>query len=80
MELVKDRREGRATGAATAAVEYDQNTGARIEKSKMRQQDVAGSIRMDRQNLRMAELQLLFQVPIRPWANWWMFGARRSDV
>ena len=65
MELVKDRREGRATGAAAAAVEYDEDTGARIKKGKMRQQDVAGSIRMDRQNLRMAELQLLFRVRTR---------------
>ena len=80
MELVKDRREGRATGAAAAAVEYDQHTGAPIQKSKMRQQDVAGSIRTDRQELRMAELQLLFQVRTRPWAKWWMFGARRTDV
>ena len=62
MELVKDRREGRATGAAPAAVQYDQVTGARMKKGKMRQQDVAGSIRMDRQDLRMAELQLLFRV------------------
>lgn len=62
MEVVKDRREGRATGAAAAEAMYDEDTGRRVQKSKMRQQDVAGSIRMDRQDLRMAELQLLFQV------------------
>jgi hypothetical protein len=30
-------------------------------KSKLKQQDVAGSIAMDRQNLKLAELQLLFK-------------------
>lgn len=33
-----------------------------VRKPKLKQQDVAGSIAMDRQNLKLAELQLLFKV------------------
>lgn len=72
MELVKNRREGTAMGAAGGAAaaanrEYDEHRRA-VRNGKMKQQDVAGSIAMDRQNLRMAELQRLFQV--RNAATW----------
>ncbi len=49
MELVNDRREGKVTGGVGP-------------QARVRQQDLAGPINTDRQNLRMAELQLLFQV------------------
>ena len=64
MELVKNRREGRATGEAGAAgMDVDEGDyEERMRKGKMKQQDMAGAIKMDRQNLRLAELQLLFRV------------------
>ena len=66
MELVKNRREGRVAGAAgagNAAGHYEEGDySGRVRKGKMKQQDMAGSISTDRQNLRLAELQLLFKV------------------
>ena len=73
MELVKNRREGRATGGAGEgsasghldAMEYSARQQGGMN-TKLKQQDLAGSINRDRQNLRLAELQLLFQVGKRP--------------
>ena len=64
MELVKNRREGKVTGGVGDAAGHSEegDYSRHVRKSKLRQQDVAGAISTDRQNLRLAELQLLFKV------------------
>lgn len=67
MEVVASRRLGTlntsaaASGSGAAALAgpgmtYDER------RQQLKQQDMAGHIRMDRQNLKLAELQILFKV------------------
>ena len=59
MELNEQRKAGQQSGSG-------QDTGAglrgRGKKRSRTQQEIAGSIALDRQNLRTAELELLFRV------------------
>lgn len=63
MELVKQRKAGTSgLDPESATFAADAELASRIAKGKMKQQDFAGCIRADRQNLRLAELELLFKV------------------
>jgi len=62
-EVVKQRMAGAAAPSTAPAWEsaYDERS-----RSKIRTQDVAGSIQADKQNLRLSELQVLFKDPVFP--------------
>ena len=59
MEIMEQRKAGPQLGSGSAA---NLNQEPRGKKRLRAQQDVAGSLKADRQNLRTAELELLFQV------------------
>ena len=60
MEIIEQRKKGRQQGSS--ANEGIDEEGQWARRRKRAQQDVAGSLKADRQNLRTAELELLFQV------------------
>lgn len=63
MEIIKQRKAGQQSGSGQKAVEERLTT----HKGKAwAQQDVAGCLKTDRQNLRTAELKQLFKVRIYP--------------
>ncbi len=65
MEMVKQRREG--TGAAGGAAIYSPpEAPSRAAARRANAADLAGSLRADRQNLKQAELELLFKPPNFP--------------
>ena len=62
MEIIAQRKRGLQQGSS-AHEGIDEDGGAHVGVKRQRvQQDVAGSLKADRQNLRTAELELLFQV------------------
>ena len=63
MEIMEQRQAGPRLGSSGAA---DLSQGPRGKKRQRAQQDLAGSLKADRQNLRTAELELLFQVTACP--------------
>ena len=65
MEIIKQRKAGQQAGSGQAAEE--EALPRHRSKGKVRaQQDVAGSLKTDRQILRTAELEQLFKVCILP--------------
>ena len=60
MELIEQRKKGQQQGSS--AKEAIDEEGEWARKRLRAQQDVAGSLKADRQNLRTPELELLFQV------------------
>ena len=62
MEIIEKRKKGlqQASGMVEGADEEGRSQWAK--RRERAQQDVAGSLKADRQNLRTAELELLFQV------------------
>ena len=61
MEIIKQRKAGQQSGSGQEAEQEKP-----LRKLKRKQQDIAGSLKADRQNLRTAELEQLFQVWIFP--------------
>ena len=60
MEIIKQRKAGQGLSSGQS---IDDSSPHHRGKGKARaQQDVAGSLRTDRQNLRTAELEVLFEV------------------
>ena len=57
MEVIKQRKAGQHSGSGQMAAEEEPFLGFTTK-----QQDVAGSLKADRQNLRTAELEQLFKV------------------
>ena len=65
MEMVKQRREGTGAGAGNPAI-YSPEIPSRAAARRANAADLAGSLRADRQNLKQAELELLFKPPNFP--------------
>ena len=65
MEIIEQRKAGQQSGSGQAA--EGEAVPNHKGKGKVRaQQDVAGSLKTDRQNLRTAELKQLFKVCMLP--------------
>lgn len=63
MDIIKQRKAGQGSGSGDRIEDISPYYGG---KGKARaQQDVAGSLRTDHQNLRSAELEVLFKVTQR---------------
>ena len=62
MEIIAQRKKGRQQGSSGRGGVDEEGRFHRVRRRQRAQQDVAGSLRADRQNLRTAELELLFQV------------------
>ena len=60
MEIIKQRKAGQGSGSGERIEDLTPCYGGRGKARA--QQDVAGSLRTDRQNLRIAELEVLFKV------------------
>lgn len=60
MEIIKQRKAGQGSGSGQSI--EDPSPHCRGKGKARAQQDVAGSLRTDRQNLRTAELEVLFKV------------------
>ena len=66
VEIIEQRKKGLQQGSS-AQVGRDEEARYQWARRQQRaQQDVAGSLKADRQNLRTAELELLFQVTACP--------------
>ena len=59
MEIIKQRKAGQQSGSGQ---EVEEEVLPRHKGKVRAQQDVAGCLKADRQNLRTAELEQLFQV------------------
>ena len=67
MEVVKARQGNVAGGSAAALAASDEDhPRARFNNRHIRVEDQAGSIKEDKQNLRLSELQILFKTPEFP--------------
>ena len=66
MEIIERRKKGRQQGSSALVGRDEEGRYQWARRRQRAQQDVAGSLKADRQNLRTAELELLFQVTACP--------------
>ena len=66
IEIIGQRKEGRQQGSSVNEGVDEEGKFHRVKRRERAQQDVAGCLKADRQNLRTAELELLLQVTACP--------------